>query len=118
MKVQKIEQPAAIESLEPCGSVDGVPGSPPIKVFGLEKKIPGKDDIDTGIFECSAGSYRRGVKQAEVMHILSGSGTFTTDGEQPVSFKGGDTLFFEANTQGTWVVETQMRKVYVIFDAN
>ncbi|MFG1172575.1 cupin domain-containing protein [Erwiniaceae bacterium CAU 1747] len=117
MKVQKIEQPAAIESLEPCGSVQGLPGSPPIKVFGLEKKIPGKDDIDTGIFECSTGSYRRGVKQAEVMHILSGTGSFTPDGEEPVSFKGGDTLFFEADTQGTWVVETQMRKLYVIFDA-
>lgn len=116
MNVQKIEQPVAIESLEPCGSVEGLPGSPPVKIFGLEKRIPGKEDIDTGIFECSAGSYRRGIKQAEVMHILSGSGSFTTDGEEPVTFKGGDTLFFEADTRGTWVVETPMRKVYVIFD--
>lgn len=116
MKVQKIEQPAAIESLPSCGSVEGLPGSPTINIFGLEKHIPGKEDIDTGIFECSAGSYRRGVKQAEVMHILSGSGSFTTDGEEPVTFEGGDTLFFEANTQGVWQVETPMRKFYVIFD--
>jgi len=116
MKVQKIEQPVAIESLEPTGSMDGLPGSPPIKLFGLEKRIPGKDDIDTGLFECSEGSYRRGIKQAEIMHILSGSGSFTPDGEEPVTFKGGDTLFFEANTEGTWVVEAQMRKLYVIFD--
>lgn len=117
MKVQKIEQPVALPSLPACGSVEGLPGSPPIQLFGLEQPLPGKEDIDTGIFECTEGSYRRGVKQAEIMHILSGSGTFTPDGEAPVTFRGGDTLFFEAHTQGTWVVETRMRKLYVIFDA-
>lgn len=116
MKVQKIEQPAAIPALEPQGSIAGLPGSPEIKLFGLERTIQGKDDIDTGIFECGPGSYRRSVKQAEVMHFLFGSGSFTPDGEETLTYKAGDTFFFEANTEGTWVMETQMRKLYVIFD--
>ena len=28
----------------------------------------------------------------------------------------GESFFFERHTQGTWVIETQMRKLYVIFD--
>lgn len=117
MKVQKIEQPAAIETMESWGTVAGLPGTGAIPLSGIQIAIPGKEDIDTGIFECGAGSYRRGVKQAEVMHFLSGTGSFTPDGEATLTFKGGDTLFFAAHTEGTWVVETPMRKLYVIFDA-
>lgn len=117
MKVQKIEQPAAIETLESWGTVDGLPGSSAIALSGLQTVIPGKEEIDTGIFECGAGSYRRSVRQAEVMHFLSGTGSFTPDGEATLPFKAGDSFFFEANTEGTWVVETRMRKLYVIFDA-
>ncbi|MEG3112042.1 cupin domain-containing protein [Pantoea sp. T14] len=117
MKVQKIDQPASIEKLEPWGSVEGLPDTPTIQLSGLQKIIPGKENVDTGIFECTAGSYRRSVKQAEIMHFLSGEGSFTPDGEATLTFKPGDSFFFEENTQGTWVIETQMRKLYVIFDA-
>jgi len=51
------------------------------------------------------------------MHFLSGTGSFTPDGEATLSFKGGDSFFFAANTEGPWVVDTPMRKLYVIFDA-
>ena len=86
-----------------------------IQVSGVQKVIRGSEAIDTGIFECTPGTYRRSVKQAEVMHFLSGRGRFTPDGEDTVDFSGGDTLFFEAHTEGTWEVEETMRKVYVIF---
>lgn len=118
MKVQKLEQSASISTLESWGSVEGLPGTPAVTLSGLQKVIPGKEDIDTGIFECSAGSYRRSVKQAEIMHFLDGSGSFTPDGEATLTFRAGDAFFFEANTQGTWVIDTQMRKLYVIFDVS
>ncbi len=118
MKVQKITQPAAIEQMESWGTVEGLPGSGSIALSGIQKVIPGKEDIDTGIFECAAGSYRRSVKQAEIMHFLSGNGSFTPDGEATLDFKPGDSFFFEANTEGTWVIENTMRKLYVIFDAS
>ena len=117
-KVQKIEQAAAITQLEPWGTVEGLPGSGTIALSGIQKVIPGKEDIDCGIFECAAGSYRRSVKQAEIMHFLNGSGSFTPDGDSTLNFKPGDSFFFEANTEGTWVIESTMRKLYVIFDAS
>lgn len=116
MKVQKIAQPASIKSLESWGTVEGLPETPVIALSGLQKVIPGKEDIDTGIFQCSAGNYRRSVKQAEIMHFLGGHGSFTPDGEATLEFTAGDSFFFEANTEGTWVIETDMRKLYVIFD--
>lgn len=116
MKVQKIEQPATIKTMESWGTVEGLPGTGTIPLSGIQTVIPGKENIDTGIFECGAGSYRRGVKHAEVMHFLSGTGSFTPDGEATLPFKGGDSFFFAANTEGTWVVDTPMRKLYVIFD--
>jgi uncharacterized cupin superfamily protein len=49
------------------------------------------------------------------MHFLAGSGSFTPDSEDTIHFTGGDTLFFEANTEGLWKVNETMRKIYVIF---
>jgi uncharacterized protein len=83
MKVQKLAQPASIKSLEDWGSVAGVPGTDAIQLSGLQTVIPGKEDIDSGIFACTAGSYRRGVKQAEIMHFLEGIGSFTPMAKPP-----------------------------------
>jgi uncharacterized cupin superfamily protein len=116
MKVQQITQSINVQALEDWGTA-GTPdaaGVPAIRVSGVQKVIPGTESIDTGLFECTSGTYRRSIKQAEVMHILSGSGRFTPDGEATVHFHGGDTLFFAANTEGTWEVDETMRKVYVI----
>jgi uncharacterized protein len=110
MKVQQIQQSITVEPLEDWGTA----GAKAIRVSGVQKVIPGTEHIDTGIFECTSGTYRRSVKEAEVMHILSGSGRFTPDGEASVNFRGGDTLFFAAHTEGTWEVDETMRKVYVI----
>ena|SRR5689334_12272963 len=114
MKVQQIRQSSAIQGLEDWGTA-GLPGTQEIRLSGMQKVIPGSEAIDTGVFECTPGTYRRAVKQAEVMHFLTGSGRFTPDGEETIHFAGGDTLFFEANTEGTWEVDETMRKIYVIF---
>ncbi|QIE26901.1 hypothetical protein SBC1_38230 (plasmid) [Caballeronia sp. SBC1] len=114
MKVQQIKQSVSLQNLEDWGTA-GLPGTTPLKVSGVQRVIKGSEAIDTGIFECTEGTYRRSVKQAEVMHFLAGRGRFTPDGEDTIHFTSGDTLFFEANTEGLWEVEEAMRKVYVIF---
>lgn len=116
MKVQKIAQPASIKSLESWGTIEGLPETSVIALSGLQKVIPGKEDIDTGIFQCSAGSYRRSVKQAEIMHFLGGHGSFTPDGEATLGLPP-ETHFLRGEYRRTWVIETDMRKLYVIFDA-
>ncbi|GAB3626808.1 hypothetical protein PTE30175_03857 [Pandoraea terrae] len=114
MKVQQIKRSVALQGLEDWGTA-GLPGTPAAKVTGVQKIIPGSEAIDTGVFECTPGTYRRSVKQAEVMHFLAGRATFTPDGEDSVQINAGDTLFFEANTEGLWKIDETIRKVYVIF---
>lgn len=69
-----------------------------------------------GIWECSPGRFQRQVRQAELMHIIEGEGSFTpsTAGEPVVRFQAGDTLFFPANTLGLWCIEKTLRKVYAM----
>ncbi len=114
MKVQQIKNALTKQGLEDWGTA-ALPGTPPAIVSGLQYVIPGSEGVDTGLFECSAGTYRRSVKQAEVMHFIAGEGSFTPDGQETVHFTAGDTLFFEANTEGLWDVKQTLRKIYVIF---
>jgi uncharacterized cupin superfamily protein len=114
MKVQSIRQSVNLQNLEDWGTA-GLPGTTPLQISGVQRVIKGSEAVDTGIFECTPGTYRRAIKQAEVMHFLAGRGRFTPDNEETVHFESGDTLFFEANTEGLWEVEETMRKVYVIF---
>jgi uncharacterized protein len=113
MKVQRIEQSVNIAGLEDWGMV-GLEGTPPMQVSGVQRVIPGREAVDAGIFQVTPGTYRRAVKGAEIMHFLSGSGRFTPDRETTIPFRAGDTLFFEAQTEGTWEIDETMRKVYVI----
>lgn len=112
MKVQKLSNPAVMSSLEPWGEA-GLPDSPTVKLSGSRVEIGG-ESVDTGVFECTPGSYRRSVREAEVMHFLQGAGSFTPDGGDTLEFGIGDTFFFEADTQGTWQIQKTMRKLYVI----
>ncbi|MFT4067301.1 cupin domain-containing protein [Paraburkholderia sp.] len=114
MKVQQIRQAADLAALEDWGTA-GLPGTEPSRVSGRQYVIPGHEAVDTGVFECSPGTYRRSVAQAEVMHFIKGSGSFTPDGEDTIRFAAGDTLFFEADTTGLWHIDETLRKIYVIF---
>lgn len=70
---------------------------------------------ETGIWECTPGSFRRGIKEAEYSYIISGDGSFTPDGGEPLAFRSGDTLCFPPDCQGTWTIRETVRKSYVIF---
>lgn len=69
----------------------------------------------TGIWECSAGRFRRGIAQAEYSYFITGEGSFTVDGGDPLEFRAGDAIYFAANTQGEWEIRQSVRKAYVIF---
>lgn len=70
---------------------------------------------ETGIWECTPGAFRRGVKEAEYSYIISGEGSFTPDGGAPLEFRAGDTLCFPPGSQGVWTIRQTVRKSYVIF---
>ena len=58
MKVQQISQSIVIQGLEDWGTA-GLPGTREIRVSGVQKVIPGSEAIDTGVVECTPGTYRR-----------------------------------------------------------
>lgn len=72
-------------------------------------------NAQTGIWECTPGRFRRGVKAAEYSYIISGAGSFTPDGGEPLEFRAGDTLCFPPDSQGLWTIRETVRKSYVIF---
>ncbi|WP_136685636.1 cupin domain-containing protein [Falsirhodobacter xinxiangensis] len=69
---------------------------------------------NAGIWECSPGRFRRQVPQAEFSYFIAGSGSFTPDGGETVSFRTGDSIWFAPDTQGEWDIRETVRKAYLI----
>lgn len=92
----------------------------PVGDSGAHSRSAGQHSLqganaETGIWECTPGSFRRGVKEAEYSYIISGAGSFTPDGGEPLEFRAGDTLCFPPDSQGVWSIRETVRKSYVIF---
>lgn len=77
-------------------------------------------DVETdqalmGIWECTPGTWRRQVLQAEYSYFIAGSGRFLHDNGEVIHFQAGDGVYFPAGSTGTWEIEDLVRKSYVIF---
>lgn len=106
---------AAAPALEDWGAV-GLPLSdPPCTLHGAKMALPMENAPEVGVWECTPGRYRRHIRSAETMHVISGRATFTPDGGEPVSLQPGDVYFFAPETLGVWEIHSAMRKVYVLF---
>lgn len=116
MGIQAIAQSATTQELQEQGPVAVPLSTPSCTIRGLDVRVPGRPDCDTGLWECSPGRFRRQVASGEVMHILVGAGRFTpeAEGAAPVEFRAGDTLFFPPDTRGVWEIRETVRKLYVM----
>jgi uncharacterized cupin superfamily protein len=76
-------------------------------------KIPGWAKVDTGVWECSPGIWRRATPDAEVMHFVAGECSFTPDGGITRQIRAGDTVVLPMRTEGVWEVKSTVRKIYV-----
>ena len=72
------------------------------------------DGVETGIWECSPGRWRRQIVQQEFCHFISGHCTFTPDGGEPLQIEAGDALMLPANCTGIWDVTETVRKTFVL----
>ncbi|MBR2691929.1 MAG: cupin domain-containing protein [Aquamicrobium sp.] len=90
------------------------PTSEPAALFrtAADQEIPVGS---TGFWECTPGRFRRQVPQAEYSYFISGQGSFTPDGGEPIPFRAGDAIYFAANTEGEWNIIETVRKTYLIF---
>src|SRR5450830_343731 len=114
MSITILSQSSVIGGLQDQGTPARPLSSPPPQLSGIEVDLAGAGDNHSGIWECEPGQFERHLPNAEVMHILTGAGTFTPTGGSAQQFRAGDTLFFPANTTGAWHVRETLRKVYVV----
>ncbi|NQD94097.1 cupin domain-containing protein [Pseudomonas sp. CrR25] len=90
-----------------------VPLSQPPAVASVTSVARG-DSVETGIWECSPGRWRRQILQQEFCHFISGRCTFTPDRGEPLQIEAGDAVLFPANTTGIWDIQETLRKSYVL----
>jgi hypothetical protein len=113
-----ISQAAGIpkEDLHDLGPVKKPLNHPPAALVG-KKYIDESPGIDSmGIWECSPGRWQRTIMQEEFAHFLTGRARFIPDHGEPLEIRAGDSIWFPANSAGTWEIEEDVRKVYVIID--
>lgn len=113
-------QPVLIKAVTEAQFSQPAPVAQPVGETIAQASTAGEHSLigaaaETGIWQCTPGSFRRGVKQAEYSYIISGEGSFTPDGGAPLAFCAGDTLCFPPDSQGTWEIRQTVRKSYVIF---
>ena len=72
------------------------------------------DGVETGVWECTPGRWRRQITQQEFCHFIAGKATFTPDGGEPIALVAGDALAMPKNTLGIWDVQETLRKTYLI----
>lgn len=114
MPITIINNSAASTDLTDDGPVGRPLTEPACRTSSLRVALEGAGDCRAGLWECTVGSYERQVPEAEVMQILAGSSIFTPVNGEPIRIRAGDTLFFPANTFGTWEIIEPMRKVFTI----
>jgi uncharacterized protein len=114
MGIVVLHQSATLPGLKDQGWPARPLTQPPCRLRGIDVELAGAGDNNSGLWECEPGRFERQLANAEVMHILTGAGTFTPTGAAPLQIRAGDTLFFPANTTGEWHVHQTLRKVFVV----
>ncbi len=105
-------QDSLTADLGPSGPVAVPLGEPVAQVSCAEVERP--DQVETGIWECTPGVWRRQITDQEFCHFIAGRGSFTPDGGEAIHFKAGDAFLLPANSFGVWKIEETARKTYVL----
>ena len=90
-----------------------VPLGEPVAVTSVTC-VERNDGVETGIWECTPGRWRRQIEQQEFCHFIKGRSTFTPDGGEPLTIEAGDALMLPANSTGIWDIHETVRKTYVL----
>ena len=68
------------------------------------------DGVETGVWECTPGRWRRQIVAQEFCHVIQGRCTFTPDdGGETLHIEAGDALMLPATTLGIWDIHEAVR---------
>ena len=90
-----------------------VPLGEPVSIASVTC-VERSDGVETGIWECTPGRWRRQITAQEFCHFIQGRCTFTPDHGEPLHIQAGDALMLPANSTGTWDILETVRKTYVL----
>ena len=90
-----------------------VPLGEPLAVTSTTS-VERSDGVETGVWECTPGRWRRQIVQQEFCHFVAGRCTFTPDSGETIEIRAGDALMMPANTTGIWDIQETVRKTYVL----
>ena len=86
---------------------------PVAQLSGVKLEVDEANGTETGIWECTPGSWRRQVKESESCTFIKGHAIFHADSGETIDIRPGTAIFFPANTTGIWEVKETVRKVYM-----
>ncbi|MFJ7108381.1 cupin domain-containing protein [Pseudomonas sp. NPDC098740] len=72
------------------------------------------DGVETGVWECTPGRWRRQIVAQEFCHFIQGRCTFTPDDGETLHIEAGDALMLSANSLGIWDIQETVRKTYAL----
>ncbi len=90
-----------------------VPLGTPVAVTSVTA-VERNDGVETGIWECTPGRWRRQIVAQEFCHFIQGRCTFTPDHGEHLHIEAGDALMLPANSTGIWDIQETVRKTYVL----
>jgi len=70
--------------------------------------------VISGIWAATPGTWHASYKFYEFVHLIEGQITIIPDGGAAVTLRPGDGFVVEPGFQGTWTIETPVRKHFCI----
>jgi uncharacterized protein len=103
------------QDLKDWGPVSAPLGTPVSQTRGAILQRAGEKGFpESGVWECSPGSWRCEVDRSEFCHFIAGHCVYTHDGGETIEIRPGMTAWFPAGWKGNCEVKATIRKVYAI----
>lgn len=91
--------------IEPGWILDGFPEA---RTAEWSRSVDGT--TTTNVWDCTAGRFRWYFSVDEIVHIMDGSVTISSDDHPPRTLVAGDAALFRAGTWSEWHVDEYVRK--------
>ena len=101
-------------ALKDWGPVAAPIGAPVSRTRGVLLDRAASGVPESGVWECTPGTWRCEVERAEFCHFLAGRCTYSHDDGETIVIGPGMTAWFPAGWRGRCTVAETVRKVYVI----